>query len=216
MSVRILVVDDHPVVRTGLRAVLEAEPDFEVVDETESGRRAVTLAHRLRPDVVLTDLLLPDLDGIAVTQSIRAQLPEIRVVVLTSVSDQDRWVVRAIRAGAIGCVMKSSHVSELVQAIRQAADGHPHMTPQAAARLMQEVQSPTHPVRLTHREREVLRELAIGRTNKEIARSLNVALTTVKSHVRTILEKLGVESRTQAALYAARTQITSGADLEAA
>ena len=123
MTVRILLIDDHRVVRTGLRAVLEAEADFAVVGEADNGTRAVCLAHELRPDVVLTDLLLPDLDGVAVTQRIRAQLPDTRVVILTGVSDQDQWVVRAIRAGVVSYVMKTADVAELVQTIRQAAQG---------------------------------------------------------------------------------------------
>jgi NarL family two-component system response regulator LiaR len=216
MTVRILVIDDHPVVRAGLRAVLEAESDFEVVGEADSGMDALRLAHRLRPEIVLTDLLLPDLDGVAVTQRIRAQLPDTHVVVLTSSSDQDQWVVRAIRAGAISYVTKSSAVAELIQAIRRAAEGQVHLSPRAAARLMEEMRSPTRPISMTEREREVLREMAVGRTNKEIARSLDIALTTVKSHVRAILNKLGVDSRTQAALQAVRSQILSEDDLQAA
>lgn len=208
MTVRILLVDDHGVVRTGLRAVLEAEADFEVVGEADTGTRAVWLAQELRPDVVLTDLLLPDLDGVAVTQRIRAQLPEAQVVILTSVSNQEQWIVRAVRAGAVSYVMKSANIAELFQTIRQAAQRQVYLSPQVAARLMQEVQSP-HQVTLTDRERGVLREIAEGRADKEIARSLDITLSTVKSHVRSILNKLGVDSRTQAALYAVRTQMIS-------
>ena len=216
MTVRIVLLDDHPLVRTGLRAVLEAEPDLEVVGEADTGARAISLASKLRPDVLLTDLLLPDLDGAAVTQRIRAQLPDTQVVILTSVSDQDQWVVRAIRAGASSYVMKNADIAELVQAIRHAAEGQVHLSSGAAARLIQEMRSPTNQRPLTDREREVLRELTIGRTNKEIARSLNIALTTVKSHVRAILDKLGVDSRTQAALHAVRSRIVAEDDLQAA
>ena len=216
MTVRIVLLDDHPVVRTGLRAVLEAEPDLEVVGEADTGARAISLASKLRPDVLLTDLLLPDLDGVAVTQRIRAQLPDTQVVILTSVSDQDQWVVRAIRAGASSYVMKNADIAELVQAIRHAAEGQVHLSSGATARLIQEMRSPTNQRPLTDREREVLRELTIGRTNKEIARSLNIALTTVKSHVRAILDKLGVDSRTQAALHAVRSRIVAEDDLQAA
>ena len=215
MSVRILLIDDHRVVRTGLRAVLEAEADFAVVGEADNGTRAVSLAHELRPDVVLTDLLLPDLDGVAVTQRIRAQLPDTRVVILTGVSDQDEWVVRAIRAGVVSYVMKTADVAELVQTIRQAAQGQVHLSSRVAARLMQEVQSPHH-VTLTDREREVLREIATGRTDKEIARSLAIALTTVKSHVRSILDKLGVDSRTQAVVHVLRYNMLSPDELRVA
>ena len=119
--IRILLIDDHPVVRTGLRAVLEAESDLELVGEAESGMRAVSLAHRLRPDVVLTDLLLPDMDGVAVTQRVCAELRETRVVILTSMDEEDASVVRAVQAGAMGYVLKSANTAELVQAIRSAA-----------------------------------------------------------------------------------------------
>ena len=214
--IRILLIDDHPVVRTGLRAVLEAESDLELVGEAESGMRAVSLAHRLRPDVVLTDLLLPDMDGVTVTQRVRAELPETRVVILTSMDEEDASVVRAVQAGAMGYVLKSANTAELVQAIRSAADGQVHLSARAAARLIQEMRSPKNEVALTDREREVLRGVAIGRTNKEIARSLDIALTTVKSHVRSILDKLGVDSRTQAALHAVRSRMVSPGELQAA
>ena len=215
MSIRILLVDDHPIVRSGLRAVLETEPDLEVVGEADGGERGINLARKLRPDVVVTDLLLPDLDGVAVTERIRAERPETQVIVLTSVSEQDGSVVRAVRGGAIGYLVKSADISELVQTIRAAAAGQVHLTSRATARLMQEVQAPTTHTQLTEREREVLREIAIGRTNKEIARSLHIALTTVKSHVRAILDKLGVESRTQAAMQAVRYELVTLEELHA-
>jgi DNA-binding NarL/FixJ family response regulator len=216
MTVRILLNDDHPVVRTGLRAVLDAESDFEVVGEADRGLRAVSLAHKLRPDVVLTDLLLPDVDGVTVTQRILAELPATQVVILTSADEADAAVVRAVQAGAIGYVLKSANIAELVQAVRSAAEGHAHLSAPAAARLMQEMRSPTSPVPLTERERQVLRGMAMGCTNKEISRTLDIALTTVKSHVRSILDKLGVDSRTQAALYAVRAQLLSPENLQAA
>jgi DNA-binding NarL/FixJ family response regulator len=216
MTIRVLLIDDHPVVRAGLRAVLETESDLEVVGEADSGGHAVSLTHTLRPDIVLTDLLLPDVDGVAVTQRIRADLPETQVLILTSVDEEDASVVRAVRAGAIGYVLKSANIADLVQTIRHAAAGQVHLSSRAAARLIQEMRSPTTQLPLTDREREVLREIAIGRTNKEIARSLHIALTTVKSHVRAILDKLGVDSRTQAALRAVRSRIVSPDDLQVA
>jgi DNA-binding NarL/FixJ family response regulator len=206
MTVRILLIDDHPVVRAGLRALLEAESDLEVVGEVDSGARAIGLAHTLRPDLVVTDLFLPDVDGVVVTQRIRAALPETQVVILTSASEQNADVVRAVQGGAIGYALKNENAAELVRTIRSAAEGQVHFSARAAARLIQEMRSPTNQVPLTDRERQVLRGLAIGRTNKEIARSLDIALTTVKSHVRAILDKLGVDSRTQAAVYAVRSQ----------
>jgi NarL family two-component system response regulator LiaR len=216
MTVRIVLIDDHPVVRAGLRAILEAEADFEVVGEADCGMRAISLAHRLRPDVVLTDLLLPDIDGVTVTQRIRAELPETQVVILTSVDEEDASVVGAVQGGAIGYVLKSANIAELVQALRSAAEGQVHLSARAGARLIREMRSTGNQVPLTGREREVLRGIAIGRTNKEIARSLDIALTTVKSHVRAILDKLGVDSRTQAALYAVRSQMLSPEELQAA
>ena len=215
MAVRILLIDDHGVVRTGLRAVLEAQDNFEVVGEADTGARALQLAHKLRPDVVLTDLLLPDMDGVAVTQRLRAELPETQVVVLTSISEQDHWVVRAIRAGASSYIVKTEDVQELVQAIRQAAVGQVYVSSRVAARLMQEVHSP-HQICLTDRERDVLREIVVGRTDKEIARSLAIALSTVKTHVRSILDKLGVDSRTQAVVYVLRHNMLSLDELRVA
>jgi len=216
MTVRILLIDDHPLVRAGLRAVLDAESDFEVVAEADNGTHAISLARRLRPDVILTDLLLPDLDGVAVTQRIRAELPETQVVILTSVDEEDASVVRAVQSGAIGYVLKSADIGELMQTLRSAARGQMHISARAAGRLIREMRATTTAVQLTGREREVLRGIAIGRTNKEIARSLDVALTTVKSHVRSILDKLGVDSRTQAALYAVRSRLLSPEELQAA
>ena len=216
MTIRILLVDDHPIVRNGVRTVLEAESDLEVVGEAETGTRAVNLAHRLRPDVVVTDLLLPDIDGVAVTQRIRADLPQTQVVILTCADQENGSVGNAVHAGAIGYVLKTANIAEVVQTIREAAEGQVHLSSGAAARLIEEMRSPKAQVALTEREREVLRGLAIGRTNKEIARSLDIALTTVKSHVRAILDKLGVDSRTQAALYAVQSQNLTPEELQAA
>ena len=216
MTIRVLLIDDHPVVRAGLRALLDTESDLEVVGEADAGMPAISLARKLRPTIVVTDLLLPDVDGVAVTQSIRAELPATQVIILTSVGEEDASVVRAVRAGAIGYVLKNADMDVLVQTIRSAAEGQVHLSPRAAARLMQEMRSPRNELPLTDRERQVLREVAIGRTNKEIARSLYVAETTVKSHVRAILDKLGVQSRTQAALQAQRSEMFSPDELQAA
>jgi DNA-binding NarL/FixJ family response regulator len=216
MTVRILIVDDHPVVRAGLRALLEAELDLEVVGDADAGFPAIRLARKLRPDVVVTDLLLPDVDGIAVTQAIRAECSDVQVVILTSVTEEDLAVVRAVRAGAIGYVVKDADTDVLVQTIRAAADRQVHLSPRAAVRLMEEMRGPDREAILTDRQREVLREIAFGRTNKEIAQSLHISLSTVKCHVRVILDKFGVESRTQAALEALRSQTLSLDDLEAA
>src|SRR5919197_743311 len=203
MPIRVLIADDHEVVRQGLRTFLELDPELEVVGEAADGREAVRLAHRLRPDVVLMDLLMPGLDGIAATQVIRRELPDTEVVALTSVLEDEK-VVGAVRAGAIGYLLKDTKAAELRQAIKAAAAGQVQLSPKAAARLMREVVAPERPEALSERELDVLRLLARGRANKEIARELSIAEKTVKSHVSSILGKLGVQSRTQAALYAGR------------
>jgi two-component system, NarL family, response regulator LiaR len=202
MPIRVLLVDDHAVVRAGLRAVLEAESDLELIGDADTGAAALRVAHELRPDVVVTDLLLPDIDGIAVTHRIRAELPRTQVVILTSASDEDASFVRAVRAGAIGYVLKTAQINVLLETIRAAARGQAQLSASAAARLIQEMRSPRDHGQLTAREREVLRQMALGRTNKEIAQSLRIAETTVKSHVSAVLAKLGVQSRVQAALQA--------------
>jgi NarL family two-component system response regulator LiaR len=203
MTIRVLIADDHDVVRQGLRTFLGLDPELEVVGEAADGAEAVRLAHRLRPDVVLMDLLMPELDGIAATQVIRRELPDTEVVALTSVLEDEK-VVGAVRAGAIGYLLKDTKAAELRQAIKAAAAGQVQLSPKAAARLMREVVAPDRPEPLSERELDVLRLLARGRANKQIARELSIAEKTVKSHVSGILGKLGVQSRTQAALYAGR------------
>ena len=203
MPIRILIADDHAVVRQGLRTFLSDEADFEVVGEAGDGVEAVRLAAELRPDVVLMDLVMPGMDGIAATEQIRRELPDTEVVALTSVLEYAS-VAGAVRAGAIGYLLKTTKVEELQRAIRAAAAGQVQMSPEAAARLVQEVRAPERPSVLSERETEVLRLLARGRANKEIARDLTIAEKTVKMHVSTILGKLGLQSRTQAALYAGR------------
>jgi two-component system, NarL family, response regulator LiaR len=203
MSIRILVVDDHSVVRQGLRMFLSLDPDFEIVGEAEDGTQAVELARRTQPDVVLMDLLMPVMDGIEATAAIRNASPDIEVVALTSVLE-DSAVIDAVRAGAIGYLLKDAQADELCRAIRAAAAGQVQLSPKAAERLVREVRAPASPETLTEREIEVLRLLAHGRSNKEIAHDLVISEKTVKTHVSNILAKLGVPSRTQAALYAAR------------
>ena len=212
MSIRVLVADDHEVVRQGLRTFLELDPELEVAGDAADGREAVRLAHRLRPDVVLMDLLMPELDGIAATQIIRRELPDTEVIALTSVLE-DASVVGAVRAGAIGYLLKDTKAQELRQAIKAAAAGQVQLSPKAAARLMREVVAPERPEALSERETDVLRLLARGLANKEIARELSIAEKTVKTHVSSILGKLGVQSRTQAALHAVRIGLVSVEEL---
>lgn len=197
------MVDDHTVVRQGLRMFLALDPDLEVVGEAADGAEGVKLARALKPDVVLMDLLMPVMDGIAATAAIRSELPDVEVVALTSVLE-DASVVGAVRAGAIGYLLKDTQADELCRAIKAAAAGQVQLSPKAAMRLMREVRVPDSPEMLTERETEVLRLLSHGQSNKEIASSLGIGEKTVKTHVSNILSKLGVQSRTQAALYAVR------------
>jgi DNA-binding NarL/FixJ family response regulator len=205
MPIRILVVDDHSVVRQGLKMFLGLDPDLEIVGEAENGAEAVKLTAELKPDVVLMDMLMPVMDGIEATRAIRGTMPDTEVIALTSVLE-DAAVVGAIKAGAIGYLLKDTQSDELRRAIKAAAEGQVQLSPQAAARLMREVRTPevAPPDALTERENDVLKLLAQGKANKEIARDLIIGEKTVKTHVSNILLKLGVQSRTQAALYAAQ------------
>jgi two-component system, NarL family, response regulator LiaR len=208
MTIRIVIADDHSVVRQGLRMFLGLDSELEVVGEAADGAEALRLARQLRPDVVLMDLLMPVMDGIAATAAIRGELPDTEVLALTSVLE-DASVVGAVRAGAIGYLLKDTQADALCMAIKAAAAGQVQLTPRAAARLMQAVSAPESPEELTERETEVLRLLAQGQSNKQIARNLQIGEKTVKTHVSNILSKLGVQSRTQATLYAIRIGLVS-------
>jgi DNA-binding NarL/FixJ family response regulator len=200
----VLIADDHEVVRQGLRTLLELEPDLELAGEASNGAEAVRSALRLRPDVILMDLLMPEMDGVTAIGLIREQLPGTEIIALTSVLE-DALVVGAIRAGAIGYLLKDTRADDLLLAIKAASEGQVQLSPGAAQRLMREVRAPDAPPdALSPRETEVLRMLAVGRTNKEMARDLAIGEQTIKTHVSRILGKLGVQSRTQAALYASR------------
>ena len=207
---RVLIVDDHGVVREGLRAYLELEPDIQLVGEAKDGLEAVRRAAELLPDVVLMDLVMPNMDGVDATSRIKEQQPATHVIILTSFLDDER-VVPAIRAGATSYLLKDVTATDLARAIRGARAGQAQLHPEVARRLMQQVTSPRKPdagAQLTDREREVLRLLADGRSNKEIARSLVVSERTVKGHVSNILGKLGLQDRTQAALFAVRNGLS--------
>lgn len=180
---------------------LGLDADLEIVGEAANGAEALRLARALRPDVVLMDLVMPVMDGFSATRAIRAELPDTEVLALTSVL-KDASVVGAVRAGAIGYLLKNTEAEELIRAIRAAAAGQVQLSPEAAARLMREIRAPDSPEPLTEREIEVLQLVAQGMGNKQIARVLHVGEKTVKTHVSNILAKLGVQSRTQAALYA--------------
>lgn len=205
-TIGVLIVDDHPVVRHGLRTFLELQEDIHLVGEAATGEEAVALVEELVPDVVLMDLVMPDVDGIEATRRIRSVSPSTRVIVVTSFAEDDK-IFPAIRAGAAGYLLKDVEPQQLVEAVRSAFRGEPLLHPKVAARLMQEVvdkDAGGGVEDLTARELEVLGLLARGLANKRIARELVVSEKTVKTHVSNILAKLHLADRTQAALYAVR------------
>ncbi|HSF80644.1 MAG TPA: response regulator transcription factor [Anaerolineales bacterium] len=211
MPIKVIIVDDHSVVRQGLRMFLALEEDIEILGEAGNGQEAVTMVQKLQPDVVIMDLLMPVMDGVTATEIIRREHPDTEVLALTSVLE-DAQIVNAIRAGAIGYLLKDTQADELCRAIRAAAAGQVQLSPKVAERLMREIKTPKDPldeVQLTEREIDVLRLLAGGKANKEIAQELHISETTVKTHVSNILMKLGVPSRTQAALYAVRVGLVA-------
>jgi NarL family two-component system response regulator LiaR len=208
MAIRVLIVDDHSVVREGLRMFLARDPDLEVVGEAADGVEAIEQARHLQPDVVVMDLLMPVLDGMVATRTIRSELPETEVLALTSVLGRAS-VVEAIRVGAIGYLLKDTQAGELRTAIKAAAAGKVQLSPQASAYLLDSFRAPGRLQTLTSREKDVLYLLAKGHSNREIAHTLHLVEETVKFHVRHILAKLGVESRTQAVLAAIRLGMVS-------
>jgi DNA-binding NarL/FixJ family response regulator len=199
-KVRLLIVDDHPIVRAGFQGILAGQDHLEVIGEAATGAEAVERAHRLRPDVVLMDLRMPRMDGVQAIGKIKAQRPETHVLVLTTY-DSDADILRAIEAGATGYLLKDAPREELFRAIRAAARGEPVLAPSVTARLMNSVRSPAGSS-LSSREIEVLELVARGLSNKELARSLHLSEATVKSHLIHIFEKLGVADRTAAVTVA--------------
>lgn len=207
-AIAVLIVDDHQVVRQGLRTFLELHADIVVVGEASDGAAAVALALRLAPDVVLMDLVMPQVDGIAATRQIKAQQPAVKVIALTSFAEDDK-VFPAIQAGASSYLLKDVTPDDLVEAIRAVHRGEARLHPDIARKLMEQVAQqpvlkPPAPAlaNLTEREREVMRLVAQGRSNQEIARELVISDKTVKSHVSNILSKLDLADRTQLAIYA--------------
>ena len=205
-AIGVLVVDDHAVVREGLRTFLELQDGIDVVGEAADGEEAVRQAEALRPDVVLMDLVMPRLDGVGAMRELRRRLPSTRVIVLTSFAEDER-LLPAIQAGAAGYLLKNVAPTELARAVRAAHAGEALLDPLVAARLVEAIAQPPGepaPDRLTAREHEVLALIARGFSNKRIARELGIAEKTVKTHVGHVLAKLGVTDRTQAAVHAVR------------
>ncbi|GIV96155.1 MAG: DNA-binding response regulator [Herpetosiphonaceae bacterium] len=208
--VSVLIVDDHQVVRQGLRDFLELQDDIEVIGEAGTGAEAVEVASRILPDVVLMDLVMPGIDGVEATRRIKAISPTTQIIVLTSFSDDEK-VFPAIKAGAISYLLKDVSPLELARAIRAAQRGEAVLHPEVAAKLMQEFSTPKpqeqSPEALTEREMDVLKLIARGHSNKEIAEILIISEKTVKTHVSNILSKLHLQDRTQAAIYALRQRL---------
>ncbi|MBN8209156.1 response regulator transcription factor [Bacillus sp. NTK071] len=204
---KLLLADDHLMVRKGLRLFLQSQPDIEIIGEASTGLEAVTLAEQLQPDVVLMDLIMPEMDGIEATKQLKQKYPGMKIIILTSFSDQDH-VLPAIRAGAEGYQLKDIDPDELIYTIRAAFNGKSHLHPLATNQLMSHMtgkdEEETLFEALTKRERDVLREITLGKSNKEIASSLYITEKTVKTHVSSILSKLNVHDRTQAALLATK------------
>ncbi|MEH7067977.1 response regulator transcription factor [Priestia megaterium] len=212
MKIKILIADDHHVVRKGLVFFLQTQPDLEIVGEASNGEEALKLATSLETHIVLMDLSMPVLDGIEATKELKKQAPYIQVMILTSFSDQDH-VIPALEAGASGYQLKESDPDELVAAIRKLMNGenqlHPKVTTHLLTRLTKSSEKKVNFIdHLTKREKDVLKEIAKGKSNKEIGAALHITEKTVKTHVSNILSKLGVQDRTQAALYAVQHGIS--------
>jgi two-component system, NarL family, response regulator LiaR len=202
--IRVLLADDHEMVRIGVSAFLASQPDMEVVGEADSGKRAVELALELRPDIILMDLVMPEMDGIEATKQIIAQWPEAKIIVVTSFLDDEK-VYPALEAGATSYMLKTSKANEIANAIRATFYGQSVLEPEVTNKVMTKMKQKKEVLpheELTNREMEVLLLMAQGKTNQEIADELFIAVKTVKVHVSNILSKLGVQDRTQAVIYA--------------
>jgi NarL family two-component system response regulator LiaR len=210
--IRVMIVDDHALVRTGLGAFLEVYDDLELVAEAENGGEAMDLCEQVQPDVVLMDLVMPGVDGVAATRAIRERLPGVQVIALTSFKDQE-WVQKALQAGAVGYLLKNVGAAELADAIRAAHAGRPTLAPEATQALIQAARArPAEPAPdygLTPREGEVLALLIQGKSNPQIAERLVISRSTTAAHVSNILSKLGVSNRAEAITLAIRQKLVS-------
>lgn len=210
MPIKILLVDDHAMVRQGLRMFLSLDPELEIVGEASNGVEALAKIEELAPQVVLMDLMMPEMGGIEAIGQCRQRFPDVEVIALTSVVE-DRSVVQAVKEGATGYLLKNTEAEELCRAIKAAAEGKIQLSPEASKRLMKSLQSPDPVAELTEKELVVLKLLAQGFSNKEIADQLSLAEKTIKTHVSNILMKLAFKSRTQAAIYAWQTGLVQKA-----
>jgi NarL family two-component system response regulator LiaR len=207
--IRIMIVDDHTMVRKGLATILKVFPDLQLAGEAENGSAAIKLCDEIQPDVILMDMVMPDMDGATATRIIRQQFPQVQVIVLTSFKEGE-LIKNALEAGAIGYLLKDVSADELAKAIRAAYSGRATLSPEAAQSLVQTSNLPPPPgLDLTEREREVLALMIEGLNNTQIAGRLTVSPSTIKSHVSNILSKLGVASRTEAVTIALRNHIVS-------
>ncbi len=211
-TIRVLVVDDHMIVRKGIRALLMEIEGIDVIGEAENGQEAVELAEALQPDVILMDLVMPNIDGITATRKITEKRPKARILALTSFAADDK-VFPAIKAGALGYLLKDTDSNDLIRAIRQVHRGEPSLNPSIARKVLRELSRPTSypptPEPLTERELQVLHSVATGLSNQQIADKFNIAEVTVRTHVSNILSKLHLANRVQATLYALREGLTS-------
>jgi NarL family two-component system response regulator LiaR len=206
-QIRILLADDHTVVRSGLSAVLAMQDDFKIVGEAADGEEALRLCESLKPDVVLMDLLMPKLDGVAATKAIKERWPQVQVIALTSFKEKE-YVEGALKAGASGYLLKNVSADELVNPVRRAVAGQPSLSPEAAQVLIQKVNEPAQPgLDMTGREKEILALMVEGLSNNKIAERLTINQSTVKFHVSNILGKLGVTSRTEAVAMAVKRRL---------
>jgi NarL family two-component system response regulator LiaR len=207
--IRVMLVDDHPMVRRGLATFLKAFDDLELAGDAESGQIAIQLCSKLRPDVILMDMVMPDMDGATATRLIRQQFPQVQVIALTSFKEGE-LITNALEAGAIGYLLKDVTAEDLARAIRAAHAGRATLSPEAAQALVRTANQPSAPgLDLTEREREVLALMIEGLNNTQIAGKLTVSPSTIKSHVSSILSKLGVASRTEAVSLALRSRIVT-------